>query len=82
MQSAMDALFAALFAAGLASGVHCIAMCGGIVAVFDAARVIPIRAKPAWGRRMVFNLGRISTYSVAGAGRLLSRIESLGLLYL
>lgn len=63
----MDALFAALFAAGLASGVHCVAMCGGIVAAFDVRRVIPIREEALWRRRIAFNLGRISTYAAAGA---------------
>jgi sulfite exporter TauE/SafE len=56
-----------MLAAGLASGVHCVAMCGGIVSVFDAARVIPIREKVDWGRRLAFNAGRISSYMAAGA---------------
>ena len=63
----MDALLVAMFAAGLASGLHCVAMCGGIVAAFDSHRVIPIRAKTDWHRRLAFNLGRISTYAAAGA---------------
>jgi sulfite exporter TauE/SafE len=63
----MEALVAAMFAAGLASGVHCVAMCGGIVAAFDARRVIPIREAGLWRRRIAFNLGRIATYSAAGA---------------
>jgi|CXWL01.1.fsa_nt_gi sulfite exporter TauE/SafE len=63
----MEALFATLFAAGLASGVHCVAMCGGIAAAFDSRRVIPIKAEAVWSRRIAFNLGRISTYSAAGA---------------
>ena len=63
----MEGLYAAMFAAGLASGVHCVAMCGGIVAAFDSGRVIPIRQKTDWHRRLAFNLGRISTYSIAGA---------------
>ena len=63
----MDALFAALFVAGLASGVHCVAMCGGIAAAFDMKKVIPIREAALWRRRIAFNLGRISTYSAAGA---------------
>lgn len=57
----------AMFVAGLASGVHCFGMCGGIVAVFSSQRVIPIRARSQWGRQLAFNLGRISTYAVAGA---------------
>ncbi|MEO8145802.1 MAG: sulfite exporter TauE/SafE family protein [Betaproteobacteria bacterium] len=63
----MDFLPAAMLAAGLASGVHCVAMCGGIVAAFDGRRVIPIREKTDWARRIAFNLGRISTYAAAGA---------------
>lgn len=63
----MDVLPAAMLAAGLASGVHCVGMCGGIVAAFDVKRVIPIREEIVWGRRVAFNLGRISTYAAAGA---------------
>ena len=69
----MQALYFAMFAAGLASGLHCVAMCGGIVAAFDgraapahAPRVIPIHAATDWGRRLAFNAGRISTYAAAG----------------
>lgn len=63
----MDFLPAAMLAAGLASGVHCVGMCGGIVAAFDSKRRIPIREHGAWRRRLGFNLGRISTYGAAGA---------------
>jgi sulfite exporter TauE/SafE len=67
----VDTLLAAMFGAGLASGVHCVAMCGGIVTVFDAGArpVIPIRPVGAGGaaRRLAFNAGRISTYAAAGA---------------
>ncbi|OGB91155.1 MAG: hypothetical protein A3H39_15580, partial [candidate division NC10 bacterium RIFCSPLOWO2_02_FULL_66_22] len=63
----MDALLAAMLAAGFASGVHCVGMCGGIVAAFDSNRVIQVRAKTDWHRRIAFNLGRISTYAAAGA---------------
>ena len=63
----MDAFLAAMFATGLASGVHCVGMCGGIVAAFDSGRVIPIREEIIWMNRIAFNLGRISTYSAAGA---------------
>jgi len=62
----MDFLPAAMLAAGLASGVHCVGMCGGIVAAFDG-RVIPIRESGARQRRLAFNFGRISTYAAAGA---------------
>ncbi len=59
-----------MFAAGLASGVHCVAMCGGIVAAFDVRKTIPIRIAGEgafWARRLCFNAGRISTYAIAGA---------------
>ena len=63
----MEPLLAVMLAAGLASGVHCVAMCGGIVAVFDGRRVIAIKVKSDWQRRLAFNFGRISTYAAAGA---------------
>ena len=68
----METLLAAMFGAGLASGVHCVAMCGGFVTAFDAGarRVIPIRPARADGallRRLAFNAGRIGTYAAAGA---------------
>jgi len=71
MDAGLLAMLGAMFAAGLASGVHCVGMCGGIVAAFDGRRVIRIqeagRAGPAWPRRLAFNAGRIATYSAAGA---------------
>jgi uncharacterized protein len=66
----METLLVAMFGAGLASGVHCVAMCGGIVTAFDAGArpVIPIRPAAGAGiaRRLAFNAGRISTYAAAG----------------
>jgi sulfite exporter TauE/SafE len=68
----MELLAPAMFAAGLASGAHCIAMCGAIATAFDAGprAVIPIRAAAPGGglaRRLAFNAGRITTYAAAGA---------------
>jgi len=63
----VEALLAVMLAAGLASGVHCVAMCGGIVSAFDGRRVVPIKARSDWQRRIAFNFGRISTYALAGA---------------
>jgi len=63
----LDFLPAAMLAAGLASGVHCVGMCGGIVAAFDGRRTIPILESGALRRRIAFNAGRISTYAAAGA---------------
>ena len=64
----MSGLPAAMLLLGLASGVHCVAMCGGFVAAFSASRVIPIQSpRPALGRILLFNAGRISTYAALGA---------------
>jgi len=49
----MSALVPSLFLLGLASGVHCVGMCGGFVAAFAGRRVIPIRpAEPPLWRRL------------------------------
>lgn len=48
---------------GLAGGVHCVGMCGGIVGAFSYA--IPKR-KPVLPYTLAYNLGRISSYTFAG----------------
>jgi sulfite exporter TauE/SafE len=58
------ALLGGMFALGIASGVHCVGMCGGIVTAFSTIRFNP---RPEWTRQILFNAGRISTYAVAGA---------------
>jgi len=68
MDAGLPVMLGAMLAAGLASGVHCVGMCGGIVAAFDSRRVVAIvPAGRTWPRRLAFNAGRISTYSAAGA---------------
>jgi sulfite exporter TauE/SafE len=73
VDGAAGGLLAALLVAGLASGIHCAGMCGGIVTAFASARVIPIAAAGAAPRgavllrQLVFNGGRISSYAGAGA---------------
>jgi uncharacterized protein len=50
----MEALLGSMLLLGLASGLHCVGMCGGAVLAF--------------GRDpLAFNLGRIASYSLAGA---------------
>ena len=57
-----------LFLLGLASGVHCVGMCGGFVAAFAGRRVIPIKNGDSHHLSLlVFNAGRITSYAVAGA---------------
>lgn len=64
------ALFGALFLLGLATGMHCLGMCGGIVAAFGtrpAAVLRDARAGREWQRQLAFNGGRIASYALAGA---------------
>lgn len=56
----------ALFLVGLASGAHCVGMCGGIVAAFSAPQPL-VPAASLWRRQLAFNAGRVSSYAAAGA---------------
>jgi uncharacterized protein len=56
------ALPLALFAGGLASGLHCAGMCGGIAAGFSL-----LQKEAVWKRQLAFNAGRITSYAGAGA---------------
>jgi sulfite exporter TauE/SafE len=58
---------AAMLLLGLASGVHCVGMCGGFVAAFATPGVIPIVPKKSLKRLVFFNAGRITTYAAMGA---------------
>ena len=63
----MDAGFLlAMLALGLASSVHCVGMCGGIVTAFSMKRVIPVREDKPVTRMATFNAGRICTYAAMG----------------
>jgi uncharacterized protein len=57
------ALPLALFLGGLASGLHCAGMCGGISAGFSL-----LQKERLWPRQLAFNAGRIASYAAAGAG--------------
>ncbi len=53
---------------GLASGVHCVGMCGGVVTAFSSQKKHLVwNPRPEWQRQLFFNLGRISSYAAAGA---------------
>jgi sulfite exporter TauE/SafE len=60
------ALPLALLGMGLASGVHCLGMCGGIVTAFSLRQRILPKGK-IFLRQMGFNAGRIASYAIAGA---------------
>src|SRR6185369_14838304 len=71
---------AAMAALGLASGVHCAGMCGGIVTAFSLSKADRNREQQSWNpvalRLLVFNAGRISSYALGGA--IAAGIGSLG----
>ncbi|MCX7674161.1 MAG: sulfite exporter TauE/SafE family protein [Thiobacillaceae bacterium] len=50
------------FLVGLLGGAHCVGMCGGIVTAMSLGR-----ASPRLGLDLAYNLGRISSYTAAGA---------------
>lgn len=63
----MDAgLPLAMLALGLASGVHCTAMCGGIVVAFSSTQPL-VRQGELWRRQAAMNAGRIAAYVALGA---------------
>jgi len=74
-----DSGFLAVFLIGLLGGVHCAGMCGGIVSALSLQTSRPA-AKPASALplHLAYNLGRIASYSIAGA--LMGALGSLGLL--
>jgi sulfite exporter TauE/SafE len=55
----------AAFAVGVLGGVHCLGMCGGIVGAISLSHAGS--ESPAWPRLLAYNLGRMSSYVVAGA---------------
>ena len=63
--------YLAVFLMGLMSGVHCVAMCGGIVGALgastggDAQPLLP-RAR-IWAIHCAYSAGRVLTYCVLGA---------------
>jgi sulfite exporter TauE/SafE len=59
----VEAFLGAMFVLGAASGLHCVGMCGGIAAA--SATVFP--KEVLLRRQVLLNLGRIASYSLAGA---------------
>jgi hypothetical protein len=57
------------FAVGLLSALHCLGMCGGIMAALSVALPESTRTRPArlLGYLAAYNLGRILSYTLAGA---------------
>ncbi|MCX7174360.1 MAG: sulfite exporter TauE/SafE family protein [Proteobacteria bacterium] len=75
--------YIAVFLVGLLGGVHCAAMCGGIVSALTAQMPVrptsQTRQTAAWHLHLAYNIGRIFSYTLAGA--VMGTIGSLGLLF-
>lgn len=69
--------YIAVFLIGLLGGTHCVGMCGGIVGALTVQ--VPGQTRRQWPIHLAYNLGRITTYTVAGA--LLGALGTVGMLY-
>lgn len=67
--------FLAVFLIGLLSGTHCVGMCGGIVSALSVQ--LP-QQKPALPLHLAYNIGRLTSYVIAGA--IMGALGSVGLL--
>ncbi len=88
----MDSLVLAAFLVGVAGGVHCVGMCGGIVMAVTLRSAAVRNVSPGAGElaaggregagllsfQLAFNFGRIATYGVIGG--VVGAVGSLGLL--
>jgi sulfite exporter TauE/SafE len=74
----MSSLAATAFALGLLGGVHCVGMCGGLVAAFSLRPGQPA-GKPVWSMQLGYNAGRIASYMLGGA--LAGLVGTLGVLF-
>jgi len=63
----MPALLVTALVVGLAGGVHCMAMCGGIVAALSLRGDPASSALVRLARQLAYGLGRVTSYAAAGA---------------
>jgi len=62
----MESGYLSAFLVGLLGGVHCVGMCGGIVAALSFG--LPEQAgRKSWPLLLGYNVGRLSSYTLAGA---------------
>ena len=67
----------AVFLIGLLGGTHCIGMCGGIVSALTVQ--LPGQRRREWPLHLAYNLGRIGSYTAAGAA--MGAIGTVGMLF-
>ncbi len=67
MALGVDSSFLAAFVVGLLGGVHCLGMCGGIVAALSFGMDTGNDRGRQWLLLAGYNLGRIASYTLAGA---------------
>jgi uncharacterized protein len=66
--AAGDISIAAAFVAGVAGSMHCLAMCGGLAGAFGMrARAAGGDARHAFLHAALYQMGRLSSYALAGA---------------
>lgn len=58
-----DTKFMEIFLIGLLGSMHCIGMCGGFVAMYSLGKPA---TRPSLPHHLLYNLGRITTYSLLG----------------
>lgn len=66
MSNWLEAVMVAAAVAGLSGGLHCAAMCGGVVCLLQAQPRDEPRAYARWWRVLAYNSGRILSYAIAG----------------
>ena len=64
MNGFFEMALSAAFVGGLAGGLHCAGMCGGIVRVLCGASPA---GEARWPHLLAYNGGRIASYTLAGA---------------
>lgn len=74
----MSSLAATAIAIGFLGGVHCLGMCGGIVAALSMRRGGASRPPP-WRMQLAYNAGRVASYTAAGAAA--GTLGGLGVLF-
>lgn len=72
--------YLAVFLIGLLGGTHCVGMCGGIVSALTVQTIpLPGQKRRDWPLHLAYNLGRISSYTLAGAA--MGAIGTVGMLF-